>query len=134
MWIGHDVFFLVKNLDKMNEEIESRPARRQVKPKRGDIKTVSEEGGEYNIWYNRYQGEMKRWDMLEKAEYRCNMARDAGKTMARPGAYFCIHYARGKCSRGAECLYLHRPPDGRDTFALTYDCFGIFIIRANYRS
>jgi hypothetical protein len=76
---------------------------------------------------------MKRWDMLEKAEYRCNMARDAGKTMARGGAYFCIHFARGKCSRyrslltisrGSECLYLHRVPDGRDTYALTYDCFG----------
>jgi hypothetical protein len=39
---------------QVNQEWENRPARRQVKPKRGDIKTVSEEGGEYNIWYNRF--------------------------------------------------------------------------------
>ncbi|KAI8587332.1 hypothetical protein BDZ88DRAFT_384823, partial [Geranomyces variabilis] len=83
-----------------------------------------EQGGSFNIWYNRWQGEGRRHKALEKAERRCNMKKDSGYTKAQPGSIFCIHFSRGCCSRGDQCQYWHRPPIPADREDQTHDCFG----------
>ena len=62
------------------------------------------DGTLYNIWYNKYQGgDRQKFTGVEKATTRCVLLKDAGKTRARPHAYFCIHFARGCCSKGSDC-------------------------------
>jgi len=54
---------------------------------------------------------------------------DAGKTRAdEKAAYFCLHFARGKCMLGADCTFLHRIPKYEDEARFQKDqgrdCFG----------
>ncbi|KAJ3150703.1 Pre-mRNA-splicing factor [Geranomyces michiganensis] len=101
----------------------TKPARRQISgPARATVNV--EQGGSFNIWYNRWQGEGRRHKALEKAERRCNMRKDSGYTKAQPGSIFCIHFSRGCCSRGDQCQYWHRPPIAADREDQTHDCFG----------
>ncbi|KAJ3144394.1 Pre-mRNA-splicing factor [Geranomyces variabilis] len=101
----------------------TKPARRQISgPARATVNV--EQGGSFNIWYNRWQGEGRRHKALEKAERRCNMKKDSGYTKAQPGSIFCIHFSRGCCSRGDQCQYWHRPPIPADREDQTHDCFG----------
>ncbi|KAJ3397839.1 Pre-mRNA-splicing factor [Lobulomyces angularis] len=107
----------------MSSNVLDRPARKQVKETRNK-QLVSEDGGEYNIWYNKFSGERKQYETVEKALHRCNVERDSGRTKSIPGGNFCLHFARGSCNKGPECYYHHRIPTAADRFDLTYDCFG----------
>lgn len=70
--------------------------------------TPVNDGTIYNIWYNRYTGGDKpRFAQIERSNTRCVLSRDAGKTKCRPKAFHCIHFARGCCSRGADCQVIH---------------------------
>ena len=52
------------------------------------------------------------------APTRCSVRRDAGRTHADDrfgeGAYCCVFFARGCCSNGAGCTFLHRIPNEGD--------------------
>lgn len=55
------------------------------------------------------------------------IATDAGYTKADKtagGAFFCLYFARGLCTRGKNCEYLHRLPTVTDIFPPNLDCFG----------
>lgn len=105
-----------------------RPARVQI-----DLATFKKEeapptGTTFNIWYNKWSGGDKEDSYLSqtKAQGRCSIARDSGYTQAdkTPGAYFCLHFAKGMCGKGVDCEYLHRLPAVTDIFPSNVDCFG----------
>jgi len=106
-----------------------------------DPKQFHMEGqNEYNIWYNKFQGDDNRdgGKDREAAENRCNMKTDAGFTKAdlsnmhttdyskRNRRYFCIHFAHGMCAKGEDCAFYHRTPLPEDDAATDelFDCFG----------
>ncbi|KAL2916305.1 Pre-mRNA-splicing factor [Polyrhizophydium stewartii] len=103
-------------------DYQDRPARKQVEYKQ----TQSiENAGTYNIWYSKWSGDGSRFGKgLEKAQTRCILERDAGKTKAGKKGLFCIHFARGCCSKGKDCTFLHRIPMPGDRSETTIDCFG----------
>lgn len=99
----------------MSSAASTRPARRQPARKRVDDRPL-------NIWSGRRVGKRA----LEAAETRCDPQRDAGKTLAPPDAYVCLHFARGCCTSGPECKYRHEVPKEEDDARLpvTVDVFG----------
>ncbi|CAH0485305.1 unnamed protein product [Peronospora farinosa] len=116
--------------EKLNALFLSRPARKQL-----DVMPTANsqlEGAyEYNIWYDKYVGD--HWNDSrgkEPAATRCVLELDAGKTKAdmvsKANRYFCVHFARGMCARGAECNYYHRLPAAADEtrIGMMHDCFG----------
>lgn len=114
-----------------------RPARVQKDPS-----TLSEEqrppqtGTVFNIWYLKWSGGDQEDGQFgqRKSEGRCSIARDSGYTKADkvPGSYFCLYFARGLCTKGKKCEYLHRLPTVTDIFSPNVDCFGRDKF-ANYR-
>lgn len=108
---------------------KKRPARPQVDP---DFINNSEPppqtGTIFNIWYNKWSGGDREDKYLSqtKAKGRCNVAKDSGYTKAdsMTGSYFCMNFARGICSKGVDCEYLHRLPGTYDLFNPNVDCFG----------
>ena len=61
---------------------------------------------------------------VEKAETRCVIATDAGKTRAKGKSSFCIHFAHGVCIKGEKCGFYHRVPTKDDVTPPTMDIFG----------
>ena len=49
-----------------------------------------------------------------QAIYKCNPDTDCGYTKAQQNALFCVYFARGSCSEGVNCRYLHRIPNHED--------------------
>ncbi|CAM9119098.1 unnamed protein product [Chrysoparadoxa australica] len=108
----------------------ARPSKKQkehITAGRG----VLEGANEYNVWYDKYVGD--HWNYKrgkDPAESRCDTATHAGATKAdkmdRSSRYFCLHFVRGMCAKGAECTYFHRTPmpidDGVED--QLRDCFG----------
>lgn len=47
-----------------------------------------------------------------------------GETQKQQGSYFCLYFARGLCTQGKNCHFLHRLPTDDDFFPQTVDCFG----------
>ncbi|KND01076.1 uncharacterized protein SPPG_04167 [Spizellomyces punctatus DAOM BR117] len=100
-----------------------RPARKQVSaPAKATV--AADQAGTYNIWYNRWTGEGRKRNALEKAEHRCKIARDMGYTKAQTGSSFCVHFARGCCMKGHTCSYWHRIPLPEDREIQAHDIFG----------
>lgn len=113
-----------------NERYLKRPARKQKACLEAG-RSVLEGANEYNIWYGKYTGEHWRQGRgREPAETRCVLSLDAGRTRADSvdanSRFFCIHFARGACARGADCLYFHRIPTVKEDAAAgeLHDCFG----------
>lgn len=116
--------------EELNEKYLSRPARKQLDQM--PTKNSHLEGAyEYNIWYDKHIGD--HWSNergKEPAATRCDLELDAGKTKAdvvsKANRYFCLHFARGMCARGAECNYYHRIPTMADEnrIGMMHDCFG----------
>lgn len=111
----------------------SRPARKQkefIDPKKYHM----EGSNEYNIWYGRYIGDMPdRANEKEAAPDRCIVKQDGGYTRADSGGekrkerrFFCLHFARGMCAKGSECVFYHRIPTPADDSKCDElcDCFG----------
>lgn len=61
---------------------------------------------------------------VTRAETRCVVARDAGKTRAKGRVHFCIHFAHGSCIKGDKCGFYHRIPTEDDEYPITVDVFG----------
>lgn len=107
---------------------KKRPARVQMDPDEVSSEPPVQTGTIFNIWYNKWSGGDREDKYLSqtKAKGRCNVAKDSGYTKADSmvGSYFCIHFARGLCSRGQDCDKLHRLPNTFDLFNPNVDCFG----------
>lgn len=116
--------------ERLNAVFLSRPARKQLDAM-PTANSQLEGAYEYNIWYDKYVGD--HWSDArgkEPATTRCHLEQDAGKTKAdvvsKANRYFCVHFARGMCARGAECSYYHRLPSAADEtrIGMMHDCFG----------
>ena len=105
-----------------------RPARTQKDASTSKSEPPPQTGTIFNIWYNKWSGGDREDKYLSKtaAEGRCNIANDSGYTKADTvkGSYFCLHFARGICSKGQECEYLHRLPGIHDLYNPNVDVFG----------
>lgn len=105
-----------------------KPARVQIDPADIPSDTPTQTGTVFNIWYNKWSGGDREDKYLSKthAINRCNVKKDAGYTRAdsTPGAYICLHFARGMCYKGQDCEYLHRLPTSLDIYSGNVDCFG----------
>jgi len=109
----------------------ARPARKQAEVDTSRLQRA-EGANEYNIWWGRFIGDGWRGGMgREPAPTRCDPERDAGWTKATQAAlgersYFCIHFARGGCCKGADCTFHHAVPTAEDDGALdaAKDVFG----------
>ncbi|OWZ16018.1 Pre-mRNA-splicing factor cwc2 [Phytophthora megakarya] len=116
--------------ETLNAKFMARPARKQIEAM-PTVNSQLEGAYEYNIWYDKYVGD--HWNDArgkEPATTRCDLEQDAGKTKAdvvsKANRYFCLHFARGMCARGAECSYYHRLPSVADEtrLGMMHDCFG----------
>ena len=104
------------------KDYQDRPARKQINY---DHSQSIENAGTYNIWYGKWQGDGSRYGkQIAKAPYRCIVERDAGRTKATAKSIFCVHFARGQCSKGKDCTFLHRIPMHGDRVETTTDVFG----------
>ncbi|RLN91819.1 hypothetical protein BBJ28_00005514 [Nothophytophthora sp. Chile5] len=120
----------VNRYEAQNATFLARPARKQL-DEMPNANSRLEGAYEYNIWYDKYVGD--HWGDSrgkEPAATRCDLQLDAGKTKAdvvsKANRYFCLHFARGMCARGAECNYYHRLPSVADEarIGMMHDCFG----------
>ncbi|KAM5342339.1 hypothetical protein ACJ41O_013305 [Fusarium nematophilum] len=107
---------------------KKKPARVQIDPDSITSEPPPQTGTIFNIWYNKWSGGDREDKYLSKthAKGRCNVATDSGYTRADgiPGSFFCLRFARGICSNGQDCDYLHRLPGTYDHFNPNVDCFG----------
>lgn len=105
-----------------------RIARKQSEKK--EFEDFQQEEGrlDYNIWYHKYVGQRRDISKKTKKVSKCVIARDAGWTKGcdHTDAYFCLYFARGICSLGGDCTFLHRLPTSKDEerIQITRDCFG----------
>ena len=101
--------------------LRSRPALKQVEDE-SHKSVLADQSGDYNLWYHKHTGERARGSSREAAVHRCVVKRDGGTTRANGAkgrCYFCIYFARGCCSKGAECTFHHRIPTPADDAAAT---------------
>lgn len=94
-----------------------KPARVQVEE---NELPEQQKGLNFNIWYLNSGGSAKT---TEKAQFRVNTKKDSGSTKSESGP-ICLFFARGYCTKGSKCKYLHRLPQKGDYFPPTKDCFG----------
>jgi len=117
-----------KKVKKIIRKKKLRPARVQIDPADISSEPPPQTGTTFNIWYNKWAGGDREDKYLSKthAKSRCNVALDSGYTKADklPGSYFCLRFARGMCSNGQDCSYLHRLPTIHDHFNPNVDSFG----------
>lgn len=113
---------------------KSRPARTQYDPETGPrIRHRSDDAkGDFNVWWGKHataNGSTARdFNSAVKATTRCAPILDAGVTKGDGNgtSSVCVHFARGCCTVGAACEYLHRLPTAFDdaTNHMMYDIFG----------
>ncbi|KAH6686317.1 hypothetical protein F5X68DRAFT_15184 [Plectosphaerella plurivora] len=113
---------------KVIRKVKRRPARVQVDPSAITSEPPPQTGTTFNIWYNKWAGGDRedKYASQTAAKGRCNIAKDTGYTKADKvvGSFFCLFFARGICSKGQDCVYLHRLPGIHDMFNPNVDCFG----------
>ncbi|KTW28960.1 hypothetical protein T552_01590 [Pneumocystis carinii B80] len=120
----------LNNKEKSVEKKKKRrPARRQVEGRERTGELMPPQTGQvFNIWYGKWAGGDKedKYINKNKSETRCNIKRDSGYTRGDKikGAYFCLFFARGSCSDGPDCTFLHRLPNVHDIYSPNVDCFG----------
>jgi hypothetical protein len=118
---GYQVTF-----EQDSPRVPQRHARTQIEQARK--LQQAEHLGEYNIWYNRYQGE-NSFEKAPRASTRVVLETDAGLTRAdytNPNAHICLHFARGGCTQGKICMFRHCAPteDDETQTDAPHDCFG----------
>eukprot|EP00928_Gymnodinium_smaydae_P046621 TRINITY_DN31069_c1_g1_i1.p1 TRINITY_DN31069_c1_g1~~TRINITY_DN31069_c1_g1_i1.p1 ORF type:complete len:446 (+),score=79.29 TRINITY_DN31069_c1_g1_i1:79-1338(+) len=107
----------------------TRPARLQKAHEPGKV-SYTEGDEDYNVWYGKYENNRFDKKDREPAPFRCDPDMDAGWTEAdKPGAQataFCLFFAQGCCTRGAECTYYHHVPSLAEAneVDVAHDIFG----------
>ncbi|KAL6765669.1 hypothetical protein V8C86DRAFT_3128038 [Haematococcus lacustris] len=108
------------------ETWQLRPARRQVDEATLQRDTQLKKANELprNAWsgkvHRQLTGEEKgaqRHDRVkERSRFRCMPEVDCGRTKGSQAQQkmFCLYFAKGCCSQGVNCLYLHRLPTQED--------------------
>jgi len=116
----------VKKTKKIKRVKKRRPARVQIDPSALERPRTEQPGQVYNIWYNKWAGGDREDDVQYHALGRCNPDTDSGYTKADSvnNSFFCKYFAKGICTQGRECEYLHRLPGLHDIFNPNVDCFG----------
>ncbi len=125
-----------EQLEQAMKEYEAqleRPAPIQVTKEQLESKRVDLSGeayeGLYNIWHYKRPGLDKETEDIVKNVFRCEPSEHVGATradLAPPPMRFCLFFARGCCSKGSECEYLHRIPDKAHQAHIeeSHDAFG----------
>ncbi|KAF2669272.1 pre-mRNA-splicing factor cwc2 [Microthyrium microscopicum] len=115
-----------KKMKKVKRVKKRRAARIQVDPATFKPPAPEASGTIFNIWYNKWSGGDRDVPVQFAAPNRCDIEKDAGYTLADSisGSYFCLYFARGICTKGRDCEYLHRLPGIHDIFNPNMDCFG----------
>ena len=107
-------------------ECLTRRARKQRDPAFGPSRERAFDTKNANAWYGASRGDGRRQQLA--AETRCDAVLDSGRTRGddREETTACLHFARGRCSAGGECAFLHRLPTALDDAraSLTHDVFG----------
>jgi hypothetical protein len=103
-------------------------ARKQAEKPKNPLQRA-EGSNEYNIWYHKYLGDRDDGRERARASNRCVAWRDVGLTQGDLNEKFtpiCIHFARGCCVHGPQCIFLHRLPTAADNARLdmVHDIFG----------
>jgi hypothetical protein len=107
-----------------------RKARIQATKQKGPVFQREEGGTDYNIWYHTHIGSKReRFGVeLEPATSRVNISKDSGWSIgcSQKDPYFCLFFAKGECSQGPDCKFMHRLPTKQDEerIPITKDCFG----------
>eukprot|EP01080_Neovahlkampfia_damariscottae_P007400 gene7400-11724_t len=107
-----------------------RKARVQVEKDKGPVFQREEGGQDYNIWYHKHIGSKReRFGVeLEKSATRTNISKDSGWSIgcSQKDPYFCLFFAKGECSQGPDCKFMHRLPTKQDEerIPITKDVFG----------
>eukprot|EP01132_Coremiostelium_polycephalum_P009878 gene9878-12118_t len=118
--------YLGIDIIELQSSLLDRPARKQSTHVNSRYEDHDVDTQEYNIWYHKKLGK-RNWKDRDVSETRCNILKDCGKTRSTgKDAYFCLHFARGRCVNGSDCTYLHRAPtpDDDKRLELTHDIFG----------
>lgn len=106
-------------MQQLTEEWLQRPAARQVTDTSKNEVAYLEGNYEYNIWYDKYLTDMRKGQQKRMpALHKCKPDEQAGYTKAnldKSGSmWFCVYFARGCCTEGVNCRYLHRVPNHED--------------------
>lgn len=113
-----------------------RPARVQIEEYTASMYVQGSEN--YNIWYNKWAGDRNEYvngrPTLTPASYKCDPENDCGYTRATNvhsvdasgTQYICLFFAKGCCTQGKNCAFLHRLPEMQDEYMLdpSVDIFG----------
>ena len=129
------VDFSMKMWTKEGERVSrSRKARVQYDPETGPrIRHRSDAAkGDFNVWWGKHatsSGTTARdFNSAVKAVTRCAPILDAGVTKGDGAGTtaVCYHFARGCCTSGEACEYLHRLPTAFDDAKnhMMFDIFG----------
>ncbi|GFR43542.1 hypothetical protein Agub_g4635 [Astrephomene gubernaculifera] len=115
----------------------TRPARKQVDDATLQREIQARGGlGERNLWSGRRVGpsgppggDSKRGGpggqrVKDASKYRCVLELDVGRTRGSDAKQhvFCLYFAKGCCSQGSACTYLHRLPTAEDEAYAVRDC------------
>ena len=105
-------------------ELLTRRARRQHDPAAGPQREHAYDSSRYNAWSGKSARNRDRGRDQTRAVTRCDAIADCGRTRGddRRATTICLHFARGCCSEGDQCEYLHRLPTARDDAALSPMC------------
>lgn len=88
-------------------------------------------GVSFNVWYNKWSQGSGRQERYA-SPYRLDVDGDSGTTRGDESGTlrFCLYFARGMCSMGHRCQYLHHVPGEQDRVRYVtggnqmLDCFG----------
>ena len=109
-------------------ELLTRRARRQHDPAAGPQREHAYDSSRYNAWSGKSARNRDRGRDQTRAVTRCDAIADCGRTRGddRRATTICLHFARGCCSEGDQCEYLHHLPTARDDAALFGDPQALF--------
>ena len=110
-------------------ECLTRRARKQHDPAVGPSRERAfDSNTRANAWYGASASRGGGRRQQPEAMTRCDAVLDSGRTRGddREETSVCLHFARGRCSAGGECAFLHRLPTAADDAraSLTHDVFG----------
>jgi len=116
--------------DPLTRRARPQTEKRRTGPSRESAIDKSQ-GFMYNIWYHKVPGAGKPRTEPEppaRSKVRCIPYTDAGVTKGEEthSKLFCIYFARGSCTQGYDCMFLHRIPTAADDCELSHvhDIFG----------